>query len=88
MTHELQPLFLVAFVVSATALFIVYHRMVNRLRPIHPFVRSNDYWYTTPNSKLYRLTFREDRRAMRLWYLVMFLRCLTVLLFVLVVITD
>jgi hypothetical protein len=75
-------------VVSAAALFIIYNRMVNRLRPIHPFVRSNDYWYTSPNCKLYRLTFREDRRAMRLWYLVVFLRCLTVLLFVLTIIAT
>lgn len=86
--RELKPLILVALVVSATATFIVYHRMVNRLRPIHPFVRSNDYWSPPPNSKLYRLTFREDRRAMRLWYLLTFLRCLTLLLFVLAIISD
>jgi hypothetical protein len=69
---------------------IVYNRMVNRLRPIHSFVRSNEYWSLrfAPNYSLYRLTFGEDCRAMRLWYWAIFLNCLTFLLLVLAITTT
>jgi len=85
MTRELEPLVWTALLVSATASAIVYHRMVNRLRPIHPFVRSVDYWSLrfNPNYRLYRLTFGEDRRAMRLWHWAISLNCVTLLLLVL-----
>lgn len=84
MIRELEPLIWVALVVCYIADVIAYHRMVNRLRPIHPFVRSVEVWSLrfAPNYKLYRLTFGEDRRAMRLWYLAIFLSCLTLLLLV------
>jgi hypothetical protein len=87
MTRELEPLIWVALVVSATASAIVYNRMVNRLRPIHPFVRSVEVWSLqfAPNYRLYRLTFGDDRRAMRLWYWVIALNVLTLLLLVLAI---
>ena len=72
--------------VCATALAIVYNRMINRLRAIHPFVRSVYVWSSglfNSNYRLYRLTFGEDSRAMRLWYWAIALNGLTFLLLVL-----
>lgn len=92
MIQEPGPLIWVAAVVSAIANAIVFNRMMNRLRPIHPFVRyyNGAYWVLrfAPIQKLYRLTFREDRRAMRLWYWHVVLSCLMVLLFILAIGTS
>jgi len=93
MMRELKPFIWVALVVCATALAIVYNRMINRLRPIHPFVRSIYVWSPgsslfNPNYRLYRLTFGEDSRAMRLWYWAIALNGLTFLLLVLAGITT
>jgi len=90
MMRELKPFIWVAVVVCATAAAIVYNRMINRLRPIHPFVRSIYLWSSlfNPNYRLYRLTFGEDGRAMRLWYWAIALNGLTFLLLVLAGITS
>ena len=90
MIRELEPLIWAAAAVSTTAHVIVYNRMVNRLRLLHPFVRSVEFWSLrfAPNHRLYRLTFGEGRRAMRLWYWAIALNCLSVLLLVLALTTT